>query len=70
MLGVDNLINSTLEIILYYSSQYKHDSKTKSVLDFLLDSISNIKDNIPRYYGMEAKGQVIDCEESKHIEKK
>ena len=68
MLGVNNLINSTTEIILCYFTKYKHDSKTKDVLQSLLDGINEIKLNLPKYYGIEAKGQVINCEESRQIE--
>ncbi|WDM85078.1 hypothetical protein K6025_04440 [Ehrlichia sp. JZT12] len=69
MLGVNNLINSTTEIILCYLTKYKHDSKTKSILQSLLDAVNEIKVNLPKYSEIEAAEQVIKCEISQQIEK-
>ena len=69
ILGVNNLISSTTEIILHYFTKYQGNTQTKAVLKSLLDNINQIKISLPKYNCAEAKGQVIKCEESEQIEK-
>ncbi|GAT76481.1 putative integral membrane protein [Ehrlichia ruminantium] len=61
--GLNNLIESTMEIVSYFFARQKNE-EIKKELQNLVDRINELKYEIPRYHGREARGHFVNCEQS------
>ena len=61
--GLNNLIESTMEIVSHFFARQKSEEIKKELQD-LVDQINKLRSEIPRYIGKEARGHFLNCDQS------